>query len=292
MEIIQRGSKYFLQFDAGELEISEQQVKQRVERGDVVLNHLNTIKEKQPKIEARPPAFSYEEDTNPESNDWDLSEEPTNVSAKYFDYVLTEFEAIYKANQDDPNTLEKLIKFCINAISKLESDRKNPHTDHVLIDYYLLSWNRVIDFVKALPEQVKTKDNEVVTKDTEAPNHASPVVSEPIQEQPPKPEDYTKQLMIIQLMQADGLFPINNAIEGVTQKDIVALIGGIINADSTTTFQAMHQASAILLKRNITAENVAERIRLLEELDAYFEQMPYANIISRIKLLLKIYRNY
>jgi hypothetical protein len=54
--------------------------------------------------------------------------------------------------------------------------------------------------------------------------------------------------------------------------------------------EAMQTSSSILLKRGITKENREERIKLLEELDEYFEQLPYSNIISRIKLLLKIYK--
>jgi hypothetical protein len=40
----------------------------------------------------------------------------------------------------------------------------------------------------------------------------------------------------------------------------------------------------------MTTENIPDRIRILEEVEAHFEALPYNDIISRVKLLLKIYR--
>lgn len=338
MQIVERDNKYYLQFESGELELSEQQVKKRVERGDTLLKQAPSAKafkttvkptpqpvsqpisqpiatttatEAEPKIEATPsaieatnepiisepiPTIKIEKVLVEEAQGDVLEEDGLNInpisatSAKYFDYILSEFESIFIANKDDSKAQEKLIKFCINAINKLENDRKNPRTDHVLIDYYILSWNRVIDFVQKLPE--KLNDEAQVASSvsvTPANNLIEPIVA--AAPPTPQPEDYVKQLMIIQLMQAEGLFPINNAIEGVTQQDIITLMGGILNVEKSILLQAMHQASAILLKRQITPENLPERIKLLEELDKHFEQLPYPNIISRVKLLLKIYHN-
>lgn len=335
MQIVQRDNKYYLQFESGELELSEQQVKKRVERGDTLLKQAPsaktfkttakptpqpvsqpissaTISTPSPIIEATPttieatiepiivepiPIIKIEKTIDEEETQEDeLDEDALNInpitttSAKYFDYILSEFETIYKANKTDPKAQEKLIKFCINSINKLENDRKNPRTDHVLIDYYILSWNRVIDFVQTLPEKLR-EEALVVTAPPTAPDTNLVVPNVATTPPTPQPEDYVKQLMILQLMQAEGLFPINNAIEGVTQQDILTLIGGILNVEKPILLQAMHQASAILLKRQITPENIPERIKLLEELDNHFELLPYPNIISRVKLLLKIYHN-
>lgn len=339
MQIVERDNKYYLQFESGELELSEQQVKKRVERGDTLLKQAPSAKafkttvkptpqpvpqpisqpiatttstEAAPKIEVIPSAIEATNEpiivepipsikiekalVEEEAQDDVLEEDGLNInplsatSAKYFDYILSEFESIYKANKDDSKAQEKLIKFCINAINKLENDRKNPRTDHVLIDYYILSWNRVIDFVQKLPEKLNDEAQIATSASaTTAKNLIEPIaVAAP---PTPQPEDYVKQLMIIQLMQAEGLFPINNAIEGVTQQDIIILMGGILNVEKSILLQAMHQASAILLKRQITPENLPERVKLLEELDKHFELLPYPNIISRVKLLLKIYHN-
>ncbi len=89
---------------------------------------------------------------------------------------------------------------------------------------------------------------------------------------------------------AAQVFPISDALQGISQDDILKLIGGMLDVDKESLQEAIQHSSAILLKRGITPENKEQRIQLLEEMDVYFEQLPYSNIISRIKLLLKLYR--
>lgn len=283
MQIVKRHNKYYLQFDNGELELSEQQVQKRLSRGDKMMNQLQTLEEDLPKIEGNVKISkkNVENGGGFSSNSY--------ASAKYFDHIIHEFEQIYLANTDDPQALDKLRRFCKNSIQKLERDRKSPKTDHVVIDYYLLAWNRVLNFIDTLPEKIKSKEHISVVSPAKE-NIAVANNNDISKETTPVLKDHTKQLLIIQLMQAEGIFPINNALEDVTQTDIQKLISGILGIEDLSASQALHHASAILLKRNITLENIADRIRILEETEAFFEELPYANIISRVKLLLKIYR--
>ena len=64
-----------------------------------------------------------------------------------------------------------------------------------------------------------------------------------------QPRNLIKQLLIIQLMQADGLFPISDALQGVTQHDIIRLICGTIGAEQAEVEEALQQSAAILLKK-------------------------------------------
>lgn len=261
MDIIQRDNKYFLQLTNGELELSEQQVKKRVERGDTLRDYLQKLEknEPQPTLKAEP-----------------RNAQSFITSGKYFDNLISEFEQIYLASEDKEDASEKLIRFCKNAINKLHQDRKNPKTDHVVIDYYILSWSRVISFLQSLANK-------------EPEGNAMPL-NETGTSAPTAPKDLTKQLLLIQLMQADGLFPISDALQGIRQDDILKLISGILEADMNDVQDAIQHSSHILMKRNITSENKEYRVKRLEEMEALFEELPYSNIISRIKLLLKIYK--
>ena len=264
MDIIQRNNKYYLQLANGELELTEQQVKKRVERGDKLHEYLQKLEKKEPEIPVKEHAPK--------------SAQSFITSGKYFDNLIREFEQIYRLSEDKEDAEKKLIQFCKNAINKLHLDRKNPKTDHVVIDYYILSWSRVISFVQSLANK---EPEEVIVKNASTENTAVHAV---------QPGNTVKQLLILQLLQADGLFPISDALQGVSQEDIATLVSGLFGLTKESVADALQQSSAILLKRGITKENREERIHLLEELDAYFEQLPYPDIISRVKLLLKIYR--
>lgn len=263
MDIIQRDKKYFLQLANGELELTEQQVKKRVERGDKLHEYLKKLEQEEPQTPAREAAPK--------------TAQSFITSGKYFDNLIREFEQIYRVSDEKEDAAEKLIRFCKNAINKLHHDRKNPKTDHVVIDYYILSWSRVISFIQSLSETEPEADaeKEVATIEDKTPS---------------QPVNLTKQLLIIQLMQADGLFPISDALQGVNQEDVMRLVAGILNADIETVKEAMQTSSTILLKRDITPENKEERIKMLEEVEVHFEELPYSNIVSRIKVLLKVYR--
>ena len=263
MDIIQRDKKYFLQLANGELELTEQQVKKRVERGDKLHEYLKKLEQEEPQTPAREAAPK--------------TAQSFITSGKYFDNLIREFEQIYRVSDEKEDAAEKLIRFCKNAINKLHHDRKNPKTDHVVIDYYILSWSRVISFIQSLSE-------------TEPEAEAEKEVATIEDKTPLKPVNLTKQLLIIQLMQADGLFPISDALQGVNQEDVMRLVAGILNADIETVKEAMQTSSTILLKRDITPENKEERIKMLEEVEVHFEELPYSNIVSRIKVLLKVYR--
>ena len=263
MDIIQRDKKYFLQLANGELELTEQQVKKRVERGDKLHEYLKKLEQEEPQTPAREAAPK--------------TAQSFITSGKYFDNLIREFEQIYRVSDEKEDAAEKLIRFCKNAINKLHHDRKNPKTDHVVIDYYILSWSRVISFIQSLSE-------------TEPEAEAEKEVATIEDKTPLKPVNLTKQLLIIQLMQADGLFPISDALQGVNQEDVMRLVAGILNADIETVKEAMQTSSTILLKRDITPENKEERINMLEEVEVHFEELPYSNIVSRIKVLLKVYR--
>ncbi len=265
MDIIQRNNKYFLQLVNGELELTEQQVKRRVERGDTLREYLQKLEQKEPEI--------------PVKEDLPKSAQSFITSGKYFDNLIREFEQIYCMSEDKEDAEKRLIQFCRNAINKLHLDRKNPKTDHVVIDYYILSWSRVISFIQSLANK---EPEEVMVSNAPPESPAAGAA--------PGMRNIVKQLLIIQLMQADGLFPISDALQGVAQTDIIRMMSGVLDASPEQIEDALQQSSALLLKRGINKENRDGRMLLLEELDGYFEQLPYPNIVSRVKLLLKIYR--
>lgn len=270
MDIIQRDNKFFLQLTNGELELTEQQVKRRVERGDNLKEYLDKLaQEEQPTS-----APTQENYTMPKSAQSFIT------SGKYFDNLIYEFEQVYQLSNNKEDAAEKLIRFCRNAISKLYQDRKNPKTDHVVIDYYILSWSRVISFLQSLANKPAA----------EAPPAAASIATAQPEAAAPPPRDLTKPLLALQLMQADGLFPISDALQGIRQEDIIKLMSGILDADANEIQPAIQNTAAILMKRGITDENREQRVKLLEEMESLFDELPYANIISRIKLLLKIYK--
>jgi hypothetical protein len=270
MEIIQRDSKYFLQLANGELELTEQQVKKRVDRGDTTKEYLEKLEQaEQPPITKELPKDAQ-----------------TFISSgKYFDNLIREFDDIYKLSEDKEDAAGKLIRFCQNSVNKLQHDRKNPKTDHVVIDYYILSWGRVVSFLQSLsntePEPPTIPPQLAEQQPEQEPEQA---------EVPQKPKDLTKQLLMIQLMQADGLFPISDALQGISHDDITLLIAGMLDEEKAAVSEAIQNSSAILLKRGASKESLSERISILEEMETYFEKLPYSNIISRIKLLIKIYK--
>lgn len=266
MDIIQRENKFFLQLANGELELTEQQVKKRVERGDKLHEYLQKLEQKEPEIPVR--------EAVPKSAQSFIT------SGKYFDNLIQEFEEIYRLSEDKEDAEQKLIRFCKNAINKLYTDRKNPRTDHVVIDYYILSWSRVISFIQSLANK---EPEEAPANNLETTPASAPVMT---------PENLVRQLLILQLIQADGLFPISDALQGVAHADILQLMSGVLGVSKDYIEEPLQQSSAILLKRGISKDNIAGRIALLEELDQYFETLPYPNIISRVKLLLKIYREH
>src|SRR5690606_32955397 len=133
-------------------------------------------------------------------------------SAKYFEHILVEFEQIYAANEDKEATLQKLKNYCNNALKKLTDDRKNAKTDHVVIDYYLIAWNRVLHHVDQIPRIVSKNETAQKTENNDA-EKGMMVDLNKLGDFNPKKTDYTKELLVIQLLQADGHFPINNAIE-------------------------------------------------------------------------------
>lgn len=265
MDIIQRDNKFYLQLANGELELTEQQVKKRIERGDKLHEYLRQLEKEEPQ---------HTFDDSPKNAQTFIT------SGRYFDNLIHEFEEIYRLSDDRKEAVEKLTRFCKNAINKLHHDRKNPKTDHIVIDYYILSWSRVIAFLQSLADTDPAPASTTAAKKT------------PTEEVPAEPSKklLTRQLLVLQLMQADGLFPISNALYGISQDDILRLICNILNVRKEEVEDAILESSAILLKRNITEENKPARIHILEEMEELFEQLPYSNIISRIKLLLKIYK--
>ena len=310
MDIILKDNRYYLQLSNGELELTEQQAKKRLERGDQLRDAFDYSPTDVQEPEVGQPLFSYTEQAAPpppppppptesffEESLFDTPQQPAQSTAssptqsaqayissgKYFDNLIKEFEQIYKYSEDKLEAVEKLTRFCKNAITKLHHDRRNPKSDHVVIDFYILSWTRVIAFLKSLATRTQQDEANAVAAAAAA---MTPPVEAIIN---PQPRNLTRQLLIVQLLQADGLFPISDALQGITQADIINIISVMLHADKEAVQEAIQTSSAILLKRGISGDNIEERIHLLQDMEKYFEQLPYSNIISRIKLLIKIY---
>lgn len=288
MDIIQRDNRYYLQLSNGELELTEQQARKRLERGDQLRDAYDNAPVMELEPEGEPEIHHQSFEAVPEPKQESVTEQQTTQKAhayissgKYFDNLIQEFEQIYKYSDDKAEATEKLTRFCKNAITKLHHDRRNPKADHVVIDYYILSWTRVISVLKSLEHKTQA-----AATASAAAMSAIPALENITQ---PQPRNLKRQLLIIQLLQADGLFPISDALQGITQADIVNIISVMLHADKESVQEAIQTSSAILLKRGISGENIEERITLLHDMEQYFEQLPYSNIISRIKLLIKIY---
>lgn len=327
MDIIQRDNRFFLQLSNGEMELTEQQARKRVERGDklrashsaaesrkapmpetessigsqpstkyasqpMVQNGFSFRPEKQ--VPSLPPIADVPEtlaspsvhiplmspdgpglNGHLQANPGFSQSQSILSSGKYFDNLIKEFEQIYEFSEDKEEAEEKLIRFCRNAITKLHHDRRNPKSDHVIIDFYILSWTRVLSHIRTLrlAEAARAVDVE------EAAALGAPAPARNI----------VYQVLLVQLMQADGLMPISDVLQGVSHQDIVNMISGLVDASVEAVEDAMAQCTSILLKRNITADNIKERIALLRQASEHFEKLPYFNIISRVKLLVKIY---
>lgn len=261
MRIIQRNNRYFLQLVNGELELDKAQVKKRLQRGDT----LEQFPAK-PKATGLQPAAGHSKNKDTER---------FVDTEKYFERILKKFKEIYRLSGNREQTAEKLLLYCKTAIHKLETDRKNPRTDHTLIDFYILSWSRIISFLQTISKAQKEKSTSTLQdeKDSENPG-----------------KRLRKQTLIIRLLQTDGRFPVNNALEGISQEDIFHLVSGILNQSKKDVEEAAREADNILLQKETTTGNLPERVQILELLDDFFGKLPYPNIISRLRVLLKIYR--
>lgn len=332
MDIILRDNRYFLQLSNGELELTEQQARKRLERGDklreslqmpvtnptpvseqsfvskesaeknpaafLVKNGFSLRADKQadvPPVVADPETIAanatrVQPEYTPHINGQAINAygpggqgQSIITSGKYFDNLIKEFEQIYEYSDDKDEAEEKLIRFCRNSITKLHHDRRNPKSDHIVIDFYILSWTRVLSHIRSLKlkEAVKAVERE----------QADELRVQALTPPPPLPKNVTRQILILQLMQADGLFPFSDALQGVTHQDIVHMMCGILNATESEVEDGILQSSSILLKRNVTTDNIQERIALLRDMELHFDKLPYHNIISRVKLLIRLYED-
>ena len=139
MEIIERDGKFYLQLVNGELELSEEQVKARLQRGAIIRNNLNSWIEN----------FEYRQ--------WPLKIVPGKAEAfvnsdKYFDEVMMDLEHIYNASENKPRLAEKMIEFCSSQINKLkkEKETETQEINLAFLDYHILCWLRVLCFIQAL----------------------------------------------------------------------------------------------------------------------------------------------
>jgi hypothetical protein len=139
MEILERDGRYFLQLSNGELELTEEQVKARLQKGAVIRNNLQSWIDN----------FSYRHwiaNNVPSESDSFIS------STNFFDDIIHEFEQIYQSSGNKNNTAERMLEFCWGKVQSLKREKEHATTDKqkIFLDFHTLCWLRVVSFVQAL----------------------------------------------------------------------------------------------------------------------------------------------
>lgn len=289
MVIVEREGKYFLQISNGELELSEKQAKNRLEKGMAVLKDSSYAPE------TNIAAFAaHEEEQLPEAPVEETPvEEPKPVPApidkipneaqafilsdEYYDNIIREFEKVYVANGRKQETALELLDHCQKSIDHLRLERSQPNADLALLDYQRICWLRIIVFLQALTG-------------IPAPKHPDTIAHE--KEKLESERSLVKQLLVIQLLQETGAFPFADALKSITHDSIVGLVSRIVNKEKSVIKTAMQRSGDILLRRNVSDTNAPKRLKMLVEIESYFSDLPYTHIIIRLKSLKEFYKNF
>lgn len=275
MVIIEREGKYFLQISNGELELSEDQAKIKLEKGQAVLKGSH---------EARLEHMSGPETdvaTEPEKPA-PISEIPREAQAfilsdEYYDNIIREFEKVYVANGRKDETAIELLDHCQRSIDHLKVERAQPGANLAVLDYQRLCWLRIIIFLQAMTG-------------VPAPTHPDVLAAE--KEKVESERNLVKQLLVIQLLQETGAFPYADALKSITHDSIVGLIARILNKDKSIIKSNMQRSGDILLRRNVTDVNAPKRLKLLTDVEVYFADLPYNHVIIRLKSLKDFYNSF
>ena len=139
MEILERDGRYYLQLSNGELELTEEQVRSRLQKGAVIRNNLDSWIDN----------FSYRHWI---ANKVPTASDPFIKSATFFDDIIREFEQIYEAAHNKTGAGEKMLEFCWGKVQQLrrEKDAAQDDKQKIFIDYHTLCWLRVISYLQAL----------------------------------------------------------------------------------------------------------------------------------------------
>jgi len=139
MEILEREGKFYLLLSNGELELTEEQVKARLQKGAVIRNNLQSWIDN----------FQYKH--------WlvnSISANPDTFikSDSFFNDIIRELEQIYNAAYNKMSCGEQMLDFCKKQIERLikEKDRATMEKDKAFINYHMLCWFRVIIYLQSL----------------------------------------------------------------------------------------------------------------------------------------------
>ena len=270
MVIIEREGKYFLQISNGELELSEKQAKNRLEKG------LAVLKDSHEGWVAHAPETAEQPKAVP------ITKIPTEAQAfilsdEYYDNIIREFEKVYVANGRKEETAVELLDHCQKSIDHLKTERSQPGADLAVLDYQRLCWLRIIIFLQALTG-------------IPAPKHPDAIAEE--KEKAESERNLVKQLLVIQLLQETGAFPYADALKSITHDSIVGLVARILNKDKDVVKTNMQRSGDILLRRNVSEVNAPKRLKLLTDIESYFSELPYNHVIIRLRSLKEFYKNF
>ena len=270
MVIIEREGKYFLQISNGELELSEKQAKNRLEKGLAVLkdSHEGWI--------------AHASETAEQPKAVPITKIPTEAQAfilsdEYYDNIIREFEKVYVANGRKEETARELLDHCQKSIDHLKTERSQPGADLAVLDYQRLCWLRIIIFLQALTG-------------VPAPKHPDAIAEE--KEKAESERNLVKQLLVIQLLQETGAFPYADALKSITHDSIVGLVARILNKDKDIVKANMQRSGDVLLRRNVSEVNAPKRLKLLTDIESYFSELPYNHVIIRLRSLKEFYKNF
>lgn len=306
MVIIEREGKYFLQISNGELELSEQQAKVKLEKGTAVLKDSKdagisqataTDKAVSETIVQTASASKHTvTTTSTPATQTDsvttLQQEPRKLtpitripteakefilSDEYYDNIIREFEKVYVANDRKEETALELLDHCQKSIDHLKLERSQPGADLAVLDYQRLCWLRIIIFLQALTG-------------VPAPKHTDAIAEE--KEKAESERNLIKQLLIIQLLQETGAFPYADALKSITHDSILGLVSRILNKEKEMVKTNMQRSGDILLRRNVSETNAPKRLKLLTDIESYFSELPYNHVIIRLRSLKEFYKNY
>ncbi|MGN6567401.1 MAG: hypothetical protein ACTHJ0_05585 [Flavipsychrobacter sp.] len=144
MEILEREGKFYLILANGELELTEEQVKSRLQKGAIIRNNLQSWIDN----------FQYKHWL---VNSISANPEVFIKSDAFFDDIIRELEQIYIAAYDKVGCGQQMIDFCKKQVERLirDKERATLDKDKTFINYHMLCWFRVITYLQALTHTYK-----------------------------------------------------------------------------------------------------------------------------------------
>lgn len=323
MVIVEREGKYFLQISNGELELSEQQAKVKLEKGVAVLKdsreavtgnfsvptgHIaepseaqqleNTSVADQPLSAGDTPSFDVQPDAARPPVMAGTAHVPPARKAKKpatpIDKIPAEAQAFVLSDEYYDNIIFEFEKVYVANGRKDETalellDHCQKSIDHLKLERAQPNADlALLDYQRICWLRIIVFLQALTG--VPAPKHPDVIAEE--KEKIESERNLVKQLLIVQLLQETGAFPYADALKSITHDNIVGLVSRILNKDKALIKTTMQRSGDILLRRNVTPANAGKRLKMLLDIETYFSELPYNHVIIRLKSLKEFYKNY